>query len=54
MAETATRGVNVRFGVWLLHLALPLLGLWLLLARAGTGGKQQTTPTRSSATDVVV
>ena len=28
----ATRGVNVRFGVWLLHLALPVLGLWLLLA----------------------
>jgi class 3 adenylate cyclase len=28
----ATRGVPVRFGVWLFHLALPLLGLWLLLA----------------------
>jgi class 3 adenylate cyclase len=28
----ATRGVPVRFTVWLFHLALPLLGLWLLLA----------------------
>ena len=28
----ATRGVPVRFAVWLFHLALPLLGLWLLLA----------------------
>ncbi|MDT7580645.1 MAG: adenylate cyclase [Pseudonocardiales bacterium] len=28
----ATRGVPVRFAVWLLHLTLPLLGLWLLLA----------------------
>ena len=28
----ATRGVPVRLAVWLFHLALPLLGLWLLLA----------------------
>src|SRR3954463_5575464 len=28
----ATRGVPVRFAVWSFHLALPLLGLWLLLA----------------------
>jgi class 3 adenylate cyclase len=28
----ARRGVPVRFVVWLFHLALPLLGLWLLLA----------------------
>src|SRR5689334_18681584 len=28
----ATRGVPVRFLVWAFHLALPLLGLWLLLA----------------------
>ncbi len=28
----ATRGVPVRLTVWLFHLALPLLGLWLLLA----------------------
>src|SRR3954454_22194814 len=27
-----SRGVPVRFTVWLFHLALPLLGLWLLLA----------------------
>ena len=27
-----TRGVPVRLAVWLFHLALPLLGLWLLLA----------------------
>jgi len=27
----ATRGMPVRFLVWLFHLALPLLGLWLLL-----------------------
>src|SRR5919107_2181368 len=33
MAEMATRGVNVRFGVWLFHLALPLLvGLGFLAA----------------------
>ena len=29
---TATTGVPVRFIVWVFHLALPLLGLWLLLA----------------------
>ena len=28
----ARRGVPVRLAVWLFHLALPLLGLWLLLA----------------------
>ena len=28
----ARRGVPVRFVVWAFHLALPLLGLWLLLA----------------------
>jgi class 3 adenylate cyclase len=32
----ATRGVPVRFAVWLFHLALPLLGLWLLLAVPST------------------
>ena len=29
---TVSRGVPVRSAVWLFHLALPLLGLWLLLA----------------------
>ena len=28
----ARRGVPVRLAVWLFHLALPLLGLWILLA----------------------
>jgi len=32
----ATRGVPVRFAVWSFHLALPLLGLWLLLAVPST------------------
>jgi class 3 adenylate cyclase len=32
----ARRGVPVRFVVWLFHLALPLLGLWLLLAVPST------------------
>ena len=32
----ATRGVPVRLVVWLFHLALPLLGLWLLLAVPST------------------
>ena len=32
----ARRGVPVRFVVWLFHLALPLLGLWLLLAVPAT------------------
>ena len=31
-AAVAARGVPVRLVVWVLHLALPMLGLWLLLA----------------------
>ena len=31
-AAVAARGIPVRLVVWLFHLALPLLGLWLLLA----------------------
>src|SRR5690348_13273412 len=29
---SVARGVPLRFAVWLFHLALPMIGLWLLLA----------------------
>ncbi|WP_197703096.1 hypothetical protein, partial [Stenotrophomonas maltophilia] len=35
-ARTRHSGGSARVAVWLLHLALPLLGLWLFLARPVT------------------
>src|SRR3954470_8861940 len=42
---TVSRGVPVRSAVWLFHLALPLLGLWLLLAVASAGVLLEHHPT---------
>ena len=44
----ATRGVPVRFVVWPFHLALPLLGLWLLLAVPVHRPRSSSTTRRTS------
>lgn len=38
------RGSGVRFGVWVLHMALPLLALWLLLAQPDLDVRWQHRP----------
>ena len=43
--QSSTRGSSLRVGVWLLHMALPILGLWLLLARPELDAHWQHNPT---------
>jgi adenylate cyclase len=38
MVRTPVRGSPLRASVWVFHMALPLLGLWLLIARPGLDG----------------
>jgi adenylate cyclase len=42
---TAPRGASIRVAVWVLHLALPLLGLWLLLSNPPIDIEWQHHPT---------
>ena len=45
MKSPARQGTHLRAGVWFLHIALPLIGLWILLARPEVDAHVQHNPT---------